>query len=143
MLKEGLESTQQLFTETTPPIRDQIRPFTRQVRAPVRHLTQGAEPLRKTVTGLKIGLSSLNYGLNQLAYNPNSSAANYLFYLGWLNHNFNSVYLNQDAYGPLRHGMIFASYQTATVSQGVVAINPFLKTLQQITAFPTTDQACN
>jgi len=143
VLKEGLESTQQLFTETTPPIRDQIRPFTRQVRAPVRHLTQGAVPLKKTVKGLKTGLSSLNYGLNELAYNPNSSAANYLFYLGWLNHNFNSVYLNQDAYGPLRHGMIFASCQTATVAVGVAAIHPFLRTLQQITAFPTTEQACN
>jgi len=143
VLEEGLESTQQLFTETTPPIRDQIRPFTRQVRAPVRHLTEGSIPLKKTVEGLKTGLSSLNYGLNELAYNPNSSAANYLFYLGWLNHNFNSVYLNQDAYGPLRHGLIFFSCQTATISTGVVAIKPFLKTLQQITAAPTEAQACN
>ena len=62
----------------------------------------------KTVNGLKTGLASLNYGLNELAYNPNSSVGNYLFYLGWLNHNLNSVYLNQDAYGPLRRGLIIA-----------------------------------
>jgi phospholipid/cholesterol/gamma-HCH transport system substrate-binding protein len=142
VLKEGLESTQRLFTETTPPIRDQIRPFTRQVRAPVRHLTQGATPLKKNVKGLKTALKSLNFGLNQLAFNPNPNVANYLFYLGWLNHNFNSVYLNQDAYGPLRHGMIFFSCQTATVSTGVTAIHPFLKTLQQVTGTPTEADAC-
>ncbi len=142
-LKPGLEAAQRLFTDTTPPIRDQIRPFTRQVRAPVRHLAQGAEPLNQTVNGLKTGLASLNYGLNELAYNPDSNVGNYLFYLGWLNHDFNSVYLNQDAYGPLRHGMIFASCQTATVAVGVAAIHPFLRTLQQLTAFPTTEQACN
>jgi len=142
-LKPGLEAAQRLFTDTTPPIRDQIRPFTRQVRAPVKHLAQGSEPLNQTVNGLKTGLASLNYGLNELAYNPNSSVGNYLFYLGWLNHNFNSVYLNQDAYGPLRHGMIFASCQTATVALGVASVNPFLRTLQQLTAFPTLEQACN
>jgi phospholipid/cholesterol/gamma-HCH transport system substrate-binding protein len=142
-LKPGLEAAQRLFRDTTPPIRDQIRPFTRQVRAPVRHLTQGAVPLKRTVVGLRKGLASLNYGFNQLAYNPNPSVGNYLFYLGWLNHNFNSVYLNQDAYGPLRHGMIFASCQTSTVALGVAAAHPFLRTLQQLTAFPTQEQACN
>ena len=43
VLKAGLESTQQLFTETTPPIRDQIRPFTRQVRAPVQPSDPGRD----------------------------------------------------------------------------------------------------
>jgi phospholipid/cholesterol/gamma-HCH transport system substrate-binding protein len=142
-LKPGLEASQRLFRDTTPPIRDQIRPFTRQVQAPVKHLAQGAAPLNKSVSGLKTGLASLNYGLNELAYNPDSGVGNYLFYLGWLNHNLNSVYLNQDAYGPLRRGLIFASCQTATVALGVASVNPFLRTLQQLTAFPTQEQACN
>jgi phospholipid/cholesterol/gamma-HCH transport system substrate-binding protein len=142
-LKPGLEATQRLFTDTLPPIRDQIRPFTRQVQTPVRHLVQGAEPLDKSVNGLKTGLSNLNYGLNELAYNPDPSVGNYAFYFGWLNHILNAVYLNQDAYGPLRRGEILASCQTATVAQGVVLTHKFLKTLQQLTGFPTQPQACN
>ncbi len=142
-LKPGLEASQRLFTDTLPPIRDQIRPFTRQVQTPVRHLVQGAEPLDKSVNGLKTGLSNLNYALNELAYNPDPNVGNYLFYLGWLNHVLNAVYLNQDAYGPLRRGEILASCQTATVAQGVVLTHKFLKTLQQLTAFPTQQQACN
>jgi phospholipid/cholesterol/gamma-HCH transport system substrate-binding protein len=141
-LKPGLEASQRLFRDTTPPIRDQIRPFTRQVRTPVRHLVQGAEPLDKSVNGLKTGLGNLNYGLNELAYNPNGNVGNYLFYLGWLNHDLNSVYLNQDAYGPLRRGLIAASCQTATVAAGIVVTHAFDRTLQQLTHFPSQQEAC-
>ena len=143
VLKPGLKATQRLFRDTTPPIRDQIRPFTRQVRNPVKHLVQGAKPLDQSVSGLKVGLASLNYGLNELNYNPDPSIGNYAFYLGWLNHNLNSVYLNQDAYGPLRRGLILFSCQTATFAEPVAASHPFLRTLQQLTSSPTSAQACN
>jgi phospholipid/cholesterol/gamma-HCH transport system substrate-binding protein len=142
-LKGGLEASQRLFRDTTPPIRDQIRPFTRQIHAPVRHLVQGADPLDKTVSGLKTGLSNLNYGLNELAYNPNPSVGNPLFYLGWLNHDFNSVYLNQDAYGPLRRGFIMASCQTAGIANTIASTHPFDLTLAQLTRLPTQAEACN
>jgi phospholipid/cholesterol/gamma-HCH transport system substrate-binding protein len=141
-LKPGLEATQRLFRDTLPPIRDQIRPFTRQVRAPVQHLVAGAEPLNKSLNGLKVGLSNLNYGLNELAYNPNPSVGNYLFYLGWLNHDFNSVYLNQDAYGPLRRGLILGSCNTAIAAGAIAATHPFDQTLSQLTHFPTQQEAC-
>jgi phospholipid/cholesterol/gamma-HCH transport system substrate-binding protein len=142
-LKGGLEASQRLFRDTTPPIRDQIRPFTRQIHAPVRHLVQGADPLDKSVSGLKTGLSNLNYGLNELAYNPNPSVGNPLFYLGWLNHDFNSVYLNQDAYGPLRRGFIMASCQTAGIANTIASTHPFDLTLAQLTRLPTQAEACN
>jgi phospholipid/cholesterol/gamma-HCH transport system substrate-binding protein len=141
-LKPGLEATQRLFLETTPPIRDQIRPFTRQVQAPVRHLVQGAEPLERSVNGLSTALANLNYGLNELAYNPNPSIGNYLFYLGWLNHDLNSTYLNQDAYGPLRRGVIMASCQTATIANSVAATHPHDLTNSQLSNFPTATEAC-
>jgi phospholipid/cholesterol/gamma-HCH transport system substrate-binding protein len=141
-LKGGLEASQRLFRDTTPPIRDQIRPFTRQIQTPVRHLVQGADPLNKSVTGLKTGLSNLNYGLNELAYNPNPSIGNPLFYLGWLNHDLNSVYLNQDAYGPLRRGIIMGSCQTAGIAATIASTHPFDLTLSQLTHFPTQKEAC-
>jgi phospholipid/cholesterol/gamma-HCH transport system substrate-binding protein len=141
--KPALQSAQRLFRDTTPPIRDQIRPFTRQVRRPVRHLVQGAKPLEKTVKGLSTGLGNLNYGLNELAFNPSGSAEGFLFYLGWLNHNLNNIYLTQDAGGPLRHGLVLASCTTAQLAPGIAAGEPFLKTLQQATNFPSEAAACN
>jgi phospholipid/cholesterol/gamma-HCH transport system substrate-binding protein len=141
-LKGGLEASQRLFRDTTPPIRDQIRPFTRQIQTPVRHLVQGADPLNKSVNGLKTGLSNLNYGLNELAYNPNPNIGNPLFYLGWLNHDLNSVYLNQDAYGPLRRGIIMGSCQTAGIAASIASTHPFDLTLSQLTHFPSQKEAC-
>ena len=52
------------------PIRDQIRPFTRQVRPPLRHLRQGAGPLGETVTSTARTFSDLNRLFNAWAYNP-------------------------------------------------------------------------
>jgi phospholipid/cholesterol/gamma-HCH transport system substrate-binding protein len=141
-LKPGLVATQRLFRDTLPPIRDQIRPFTRQIQAPVRHLVEGANPLKKSVTGLQTGLSNLNYGLNELAYNPTPSIGNYLFYLGWLNHDLNSVYLNQDAYGPLRRGIIMVSCATDRIANTISSTHPFDHTLAQLTGLPTNIQAC-
>jgi phospholipid/cholesterol/gamma-HCH transport system substrate-binding protein len=141
-LKPGLVATQRLFRDTLPPIRDQIRPFTRQVRKPVSDLVSGAEPLNKSVNGLKTGLSNLNYAVNELAYNPNPAVGNFLFYLGWLNHDLNSVYLNQDAYGPLRRGLIMSSCFTSTVAEGVNSTHPFDQTLSQLAHLPTRAEAC-
>jgi phospholipid/cholesterol/gamma-HCH transport system substrate-binding protein len=141
-LKPGLIATQRLFSDTLPPIRDQIRPFTRQVRTPVEHLVAGAEPLNKSVTGLKTALGNLNYAFNELAYNPNPSIGNYLFYLGWLNHDLNSVYLNQDAYGPLRRGVIMSSCFTSTVAETVNATHPFDNTLSQLAHLANKAEAC-
>ncbi len=141
-LKPGLVASQRLFRDTVPPIRDQIRPFTRQVRAPVKHLVSGAQPLDNSVTGLKTGLSNLNYAFNELAYNPNPAVGNFLFYLGWLNHDLNSVYLNQDAYGPLRRGMILSSCFTSSVAEGVNSTHPFDNTLSQLAHLATRADAC-
>jgi phospholipid/cholesterol/gamma-HCH transport system substrate-binding protein len=141
-LKPGLVATQRLFRDTLPPIRDQIRPFTRQVRKPVSDLVSGAQPLENSVTGLKTSLNNLNYAVNELAYNPNPAVGNFLFYLGWLNHDLNSVYLNQDAYGPLRRGLIMSSCFTSTVAEGVNSTHPFDQTLSQLAHLPTTAEAC-
>ena len=141
-LKPGLVATQRLFHDTLPPIRDQIRPFTRQVRTPVKHLVAGAEPLNKSVNGLKTALSNLNYAFNELAYNPNPGIGNYLFYLGWLNHDLNSVYLNQDAYGPLRRGVILSSCFTSTVAETVNSTHPFDNTLSQLAHLANKAEAC-
>jgi phospholipid/cholesterol/gamma-HCH transport system substrate-binding protein len=141
-LKPGLVATQRLFRDTLPPIRDQIRPFTRQVRKPVADLVSGAQPLDNSVTGLKTSLNNLNYAVNELAYNPNPAVGNFLFYLGWLNHDLNSVYLNQDAYGPLRRGLIMSSCFTSTVAEGVNSTHPFDLTLAQLAHLPTRAEAC-
>jgi phospholipid/cholesterol/gamma-HCH transport system substrate-binding protein len=136
------EEIQPFFKQTTGPIRTQIRPFTREVRRPVKHLKSAAEPLAKTTRGLRAGFTELNGLLNTLAYNPPGAEEGYLFWLTWLNHNTNSLFLTQDATGPLRRGMIILSCQTAQLAEGVALGSETLKTLQQLTNIPTSAETC-
>ena len=103
-----------LFRNTVGPIRDQIRPFARDVQKPLRHVKQLAKPLAETSTGLTKSFSELNRFFNALAYNPPGTAQEgYLFWLSWLNHNTNALFFTQDAGGPLRHGLVLLSCATA------------------------------
>ncbi len=137
------EELQPFFEDTTPVIKNQIRPFTRQVRTPVKHLKALAGPLGKAAKGLKGGFKDLNALLNMLAFNPpGGSEEGYLFWLTWLNHNANSVFLAQDATGPLRRGIILESCQTARLAEATAAPRPFLLTLLQLSRTPPSSEIC-
>jgi phospholipid/cholesterol/gamma-HCH transport system substrate-binding protein len=140
--KPAQEELQPFFEQTVGPIEEQIRPFTRQVRRPFKHLKATAGPLAKGLTSLKAGFTDLNALFNELAYNPPGQEEGYLFWLTWLNHNANSVFLTQDATGPLRRGIIILSCQTARLAENVASTRPFLLTLQQMTRVPTSAQTC-
>ena len=141
-LAPSLRKSQRFFTETVAPIRDQIRPFTRQTLTPLVHLKDAAEGLNNTVPGLNTGTTRLNEGLNAIAYDPPGLQESFLFYLPWLNHNANSIFLTQDGMGPLRRGIVMVSCQTAQVAEGVTAIRPFLLTLIEATNQPTAAEIC-
>ena len=50
-LGPAFDATERFFRETTVPIRDQIRPFTRQIRPVLTHLSQGSSDFEKSVQG--------------------------------------------------------------------------------------------
>ena len=142
-LAPALRGAQSLFRETTTPIRDQIRPFTRQVRPTVRHAVQGAEPLARTVEGLARSFADINRLLNELAYNPpGAKREGFLFWLSWLNHNTNAIFLTQDAAGPLRRGLVLLTCSATTVAKAVADQRPFLQTVYEATNVPTAEEIC-
>jgi phospholipid/cholesterol/gamma-HCH transport system substrate-binding protein len=137
------EAIQPFFEQTTPAIHNQIRPFTRQVRKPFKHLESLAGPLGKAAKGLKTGFGDLNALLNELAFNPpGATQEGFLFWVTWLNHNANSVFLTQDAMGPLRRGIILESCQTARLAEATAGPRPFLKTLLELTRPPSVADIC-
>jgi phospholipid/cholesterol/gamma-HCH transport system substrate-binding protein len=142
-LAPGLQAAQSLFRETTAPIRDQIRPFTRQVRPTVLHAVQGAAPLARALGGLGGSFADINRLLNELAYNPPGPAREgFLFWLSWLNHNTNGIFLTQDAGGPLRRGIVLITCSGTTISKAVSDQRPFLKTVYEGTNVPTQEEIC-
>ena len=86
--------------------------------------------------GLNTGFTDLNLGLNALAYNPPGTDEGFLFYVPWLNHNLNANYLLQDAYGPIRRGLVLVSCSTAFTAEGTLLAEPYLRLLYQLTGAP-------
>jgi phospholipid/cholesterol/gamma-HCH transport system substrate-binding protein len=143
-LAPALRQAQPFFRETTGPIRNQIRPFARDVQPTVGKLVRASKSLRQATPPLRKTFSNLNGLLNALAYNPPGSAEEgYLFWVSWLNHNGNSIFLTQDAEGPLRHGIVLLDCFTlfSTDSPGAIfASQPFLGTVGDISGVPRLDE---
>lgn len=139
-LTPAFRATERLFSETTGPIRDQIRPFTREIRPVLTHGAEAAEPFERTVRNFGNSLGGFNSFLNELSYDPRGSAESYLFYLPWLNHNYNASYNLQDAHGPLQRGLVMVSCNAAGLAYGFAATSPFLKTLLEVTRVPRPKQ---
>lgn len=140
-LGPAFEATERLFNQTTVPIRDQIRPFTREIRPVLTHGAETAEPFEKTVRSFGNALGGFNSFLNELTYKPSDSRQSYLFYLPWLNHNFNSVFSLQDAGGPLLRSLTLISCTGADLGYGyagqqVEKGQPYLQTLIETIGLP-------
>jgi len=139
-LTPAFRSTEKLFAETTAPIRDQIRPFTREVRPLLKQSAEAAEPFEQTVRNFGNSLSGFNSFLNELSYKPKGKQS-FLFYLPWLNHNFNSSFSLQDAGGPILRGLALIPCSAAELGYGLAAgraaLNkPYLQTLLETLNIP-------
>jgi phospholipid/cholesterol/gamma-HCH transport system substrate-binding protein len=102
-------------TEAEPILRKEIRPFVQVARPYLNALQPAARNLRIAAPDLSDSLYELNRFFNMTAYNPNgredlpqSQAAarqrdeGYLFWVGWVAQNTNSLFSTSDARGPFR-----------------------------------------
>lgn len=135
-LTPAFKATEKMFQQTTAPIRDQIRPFTREVRPVLTHANEASGAFSKTVRNFGNALGGLNKFFNLLAYNPKGTAESYLFYLAWANHDFNAAFNLQDSGGPILRGMILITCNGASLGYGLTQSKPQLKTLLQLTGVP-------
>jgi phospholipid/cholesterol/gamma-HCH transport system substrate-binding protein len=134
----ALRALRPLFRQTAGAIQNQIRPFTVQVRGPVQHVAQISQGLGVATPGLKLGFSRLNDGLNALAFNPPGDQEGFLFFVPWLNHNLVTNYTIQDAYGPIRRGLVQLSCATAGTAEQTLLAEPYLRLLYQLSGTPRT-----
>jgi phospholipid/cholesterol/gamma-HCH transport system substrate-binding protein len=119
-LGPALKANERFFRQTTAPVRDQIRPFTRQIRPVLTHLQQGSADLNTSVRGFGNALGNLNAFFNELAYKPKDSRQSFLFYLPWLNHDFNATYNLDDPAGPIQRALVLISCNGTDLGYGIV-----------------------
>jgi phospholipid/cholesterol/gamma-HCH transport system substrate-binding protein len=136
----AFRATEKLFEQTAAPIRDQIRPFTRQIRPVLTHANEGSDQLNETVRGFGNSLGAFNAFFNELAYKPKGSKQSYLFYLPWVNHDFNAAFNLQDAGGPVLRGLLGISCTGASLGYGFAEERDFLKTLLPLVNLPRAEE---
>lgn len=144
-LTPAFKSTERLFRETTAPIRDQIRPFTREIRPVLTHGAEAARPFEKTVRNFGNSLGAFNSFLNELSFDPKGSKPGYLFYLPWLNHDFNAAFNLQDAGGPILRSITGIPCTGAYLGYGfakelTLKENPYLQTLLEVIQLPRAEE---
>jgi phospholipid/cholesterol/gamma-HCH transport system substrate-binding protein len=138
-----LRQVRPFVRETTPVVRDQLRPFARDVRPTVASLRPAARDLAEVAPDLTETFRVLNYLVNELAYNPPGPAEEgYLFWASWANHLGTLLFGSQDAHGPIRRGTVLLSCSTSQVLNTIIAADPRLGMLTQLTGLPQSSQIC-
>jgi phospholipid/cholesterol/gamma-HCH transport system substrate-binding protein len=124
-LNETNKQVRPFALEVEPLLRKKIRPFVRDARPYVDDLKPAAQNLAKASPDLRESFYELNRLFNMLAYNPNGAEKlsgdvnkdqkrdeGFLFWLGWVAQNTNSMFNTADAQGPFRRFIILATCST-------------------------------
>jgi phospholipid/cholesterol/gamma-HCH transport system substrate-binding protein len=135
------EATRRLALKTTPIIRDEIRPFARQILPTISALRPDTRDLAEAFPKLATSFAVLNEFFNELAANPKTGQPGFLFYLGWGNHNLNSVVSSADAHGVLGRTLVYFNCEVAPLLEHVGEVNPTVKLLVGLLN-PPNAQAC-
>lgn len=120
-LPPALKAADGLAVDTTPVLRDQLRPLTRQLVPVAKDLAPTARDLSAVTPALTSAFKVLNYTVNELAYNPEGDNEGFLFWLSWFAHNGNSFTSTQDANGAGWRGLAIFSCNALTSSLGPLA----------------------
>jgi len=133
-LGPALAASRPLFRDTTPVIRNQLRPFAVAVQPLARILRPAANGLARATPRLTKAIDVLNTLFNTLAYEPGAGKQSYLFWGSWLAHNADSLTSLQDAHGPTVQGVFMGTCPKlqlleVTIQQGSPSIGPLLDLL--------------
>jgi phospholipid/cholesterol/gamma-HCH transport system substrate-binding protein len=139
-LGPAFKASERFFRETKAPIRDQIRPFTREIKPVLTHTKEGSAAFAKTVRSFGNSLAGFNGFLNELAFKPKDARQSYLFYLPWLNHDFNSTFSLNDPAGPTQRALVLISCNGSNLGWGFVRAKPYLKSLLESANVPKPDE---
>jgi phospholipid/cholesterol/gamma-HCH transport system substrate-binding protein len=143
-LPAALSESLPLFRDTTPVLRNQIRPFVgssvpgssigQGVQPVARALQPAAVKLAKSTPPLNRAFGELNKLFNTLAFQPPGSEQGYLFWGSWLGHITNTLTNKQDAQGSTFNGIFMATctelqFYEVTLVLGSPSLGPILALL--------------
>ena len=111
-LGHSLKPLRPFIRESTPIVRDKLRPFVDAAVPAVRELRPATAALKGTVDNLPPVVQRVNYIANELFYNPPGPEEGYSFWTPWFFHNSASMLSTQDAHGGEWRGLVLFSCST-------------------------------
>jgi phospholipid/cholesterol/gamma-HCH transport system substrate-binding protein len=118
-LGPALAAARPLFRDTTPVIKNQLRPFSIAVQPLARTLAPAATNLAKATPRLVSSIGVLNNLFDTLAYQSGSQKS-YLYWGSWLSHIANSLTSAQDANGPVLQGIFMGTCAELNFFEGTL-----------------------
>jgi phospholipid/cholesterol/gamma-HCH transport system substrate-binding protein len=134
-------ATRKLAIETTPIIKNEVRPFAREILPTINLISPDIKEIAESFPKLATTFSVFNEFFNELANNPGKSQGGFLFFLDWANHNLNSVLSSADAHGILGRSLVYFNCEVAPLLKGVAEVNPNVNLLVGLLN-PPTRQDC-
>jgi phospholipid/cholesterol/gamma-HCH transport system substrate-binding protein len=118
------EATRKLARATTPIIKNEVRPFAREILPTINRVAPATKGLSEAFPKLATSFSVLNEFFNELANNPGAKQPGFLFFLDWGNHNLNSVVSSADAHGVLGRSLVYFNCKVAPLLKSIAGVNP-------------------
>jgi phospholipid/cholesterol/gamma-HCH transport system substrate-binding protein len=136
-LGPGQAASRSLFKVTTPILKNEIRPFAREVLPVINQLEPSLKELGEAFPNLESSFAVFNEFFNELAYNPGPKQGGFMFFLDWANHDLNSVLSTTDAHGPVGRTLIYLNCEVLPILQGAGEVNPTVRLLVALFNPPT------
>jgi phospholipid/cholesterol/gamma-HCH transport system substrate-binding protein len=136
-------ATKELALKTTPIIKNEIRPFAREILPTVTELGPDTQALGEAFPKLASSFSVINEFFNEIAYNPGKGKAGFDFFLAWANHDLNSVVSNSDANGPVGRSLIYLNCNVLEILEGVAQVNENVAVLKGLLRPPSAAECAS
>jgi phospholipid/cholesterol/gamma-HCH transport system substrate-binding protein len=134
------EATRKVALKTTPIIKNDIRPFAREVLPVVNELEPTTKKFSEALPKLAASFGVLDEFFNEIAYNPGPSKGGFLFFLDWGNHDLNSVLSTADAHGALGRTVVYFNCEILKFFKSVQEVNPNVNLLLSLLKPPTKEE---
>lgn len=134
------EASRAMFKATTPIIKNEVRPFAREILPTISALGPSTKDLAASFPGLRNSFSVLNELFNELAYNPSKSQAGFGFFAAWAAHNLNSVLSSSDAHGVLARTLAYLNCEVLPLLAPAASVNKTVNIIVSLINPPTKAQ---
>jgi phospholipid/cholesterol/gamma-HCH transport system substrate-binding protein len=140
-LAPAQKAAKELFESSTPVIKNEIAPFTREALPYLQRITPATKTFNKALPELSSSFQVLNELFNEIGYNPGPKQGGFLFFLDWANHDFNSAVSSSDANGPVGNTLLYYNCNVVALIKAVAKVNPDVRVIDNLLK-PPTDAEC-